>query len=217
MRSPTGGESERLGGVPLPLSQHGVPTYDQAKAAILGKPVFLSNGFLKTTMPIYEFYCRDCHTIFSFFARRVDTETVPKCPKSKRHKLQRQMSRFAISKGRGDAPPDNAPPEMDIDDERMEQAMMQMAGEMENVSEDDPRAMARMMRKLMDTTGMNMGAGMEEAIRRMEAGEDPDKVEEELGDVLDGEDPFSSGEGKLRGLRRRLTEAPNVDPNVYDM
>ena len=51
-------------------------------------------------MPIYEFYCRDCHTIFNFFARRVDTETVPKCPKHGKHKLQRQMSRFAISSGR---------------------------------------------------------------------------------------------------------------------
>ncbi len=174
-------------------------------------------------MPIYEFYCRDCHTIYSFFARRVDTQTVPKCPKAKKqkHKLQRQMSRFAISSGRaepaGNGGDDSGGPDMDFDDEKMERAMMQMAGEMENVNEDDPRAMARMMRKLMDTTGMNMGEGMEEAIRRMEAGEDPDKVEEELGDALDGEDPFSTGESKIRSLRRRLTEAPNVDPEVYDM
>lgn len=167
-------------------------------------------------MPIYEFYCRDCHTIYNFFARRVDTETIPKCPKGKRHRLRRQMSRFAISSGRADTGGPEGP-EMDFDDEKMEQAMMQMAGEFDNVNEDDPRAMARMMRKLMDTTGMQMGSGMEEAIRRMEAGEDPDQVEEELGDVLEAEDPFASGENKLSGLRRRLTEAPNVDPEVYDM
>lgn len=168
-------------------------------------------------MPIYEFYCRDCHTIYSFFARRVDTESTPKCPKgTAKHKLQRQMSRFAISSGSGSSD-EPAEPELDFDDEKMEQAMMQMAGEMENVSEDDPRAMAHMMRKLMDTTGMNMGEGMEEAIRRMEAGEDPDKVEEELGDVLDSEDPFANGESKLRGMARRMTEAPDVDPEVYDM
>lgn len=168
-------------------------------------------------MPIYEFYCRDCHTIYSFFSRRVDTESVPACPKgTKKHRLQRQMSRFAISKGQGSSNEDAAP-DLDFDDEKMEQAMMQMAGEMESVDENDPRAMASMMRKLMQTTGMNMGEGMEEAIRRMEAGEDPDKVEEELGDVLDGEDPFASGEGKLKGIARRLTEAPNVDPETYDM
>lgn len=167
-------------------------------------------------VPIYEFYCRDCHTIYSFFARKVDTQSVPKCPKHGKHKLQRQMSRFAISKGRGDKA-ESAEGEPDFDEEKMESAMMQMAGEMDGMNEDDPRAMARMMRKLMDTTGMRMGDGMEEAMRRMEAGEDPDKVEEELGDVLDGEDPFASGESKLRGVLRRLTDAPNVDPEVYDM
>ncbi|MCA9129277.1 MAG: zinc ribbon domain-containing protein [Planctomycetales bacterium] len=168
-------------------------------------------------MPIYEFYCRDCHTIYSFFARRVDTTTVPACPKAAKHKLQRQMSRFAISRGRGDSgeTDNDSPP--DFDEDKMEQAMLQMAGEMENVSEEDPRAMAQMMRKLMHTTGMNLGEGMEEAIRRMEAGEDPDKVEEELGDVLDSEDPFSTGESKIRGLRRRMLEAPNVDEEIYDM
>ncbi len=168
-------------------------------------------------MPIYEFYCRDCHTIYSFFSRRVDTQTVPACPKAKKHKLRRQMSRFAISSGRAEKPEGEAGTDIDFDDEKMEQAMLQMAGEMESVNEEDPRAMARMMRKLMETTGMNMGEGMEEAIRRMEAGEDPDKVEEELGDALDGEDPFATGESKLRALKRKLTEAPNVDPEVYDM
>ncbi len=172
-------------------------------------------------MPIYEFYCRNCHTVYSFFARRVDTETIPACPKHKGHKLLRQMSRFAISKGRGDsAAPDadaGMPPGMD--DEKMEQAMMQLAAEADGINEDDPQAMARMMRRMMDTTGMNMGEGMEEAIRRMEAGEDPDKVEEEMGDVLDAEDPFGAGApaGRLNAMKRRLTEAPNVDPEVYDM
>jgi putative FmdB family regulatory protein len=167
-------------------------------------------------MPIYEFYCRQCHTLYSFFARRVDTETTPTCPKHKGHKLQRQMSRFAISSGQSRSD-EEAGPEADFDEEKMEQAMLQMAGEFDNVDESDPRAMAKMMRKLMDTTGMNMGEGMEEAIRRMEAGEDPDKVEEELGDVLDGEDPFAAGESKLKRLARRMSEAPNVDPEIYDM
>lgn len=165
-------------------------------------------------MPIYEFYCRNCHTIYSFLSRKIDTETVPKCPKFGRHKLTRQVSRFAISKGRGDQSEASEP---DFDDAKMEQAMMQLASEMDGTDEEDPRAMAHMMRRLLDTTGMNMGEGMEEAMRRMEAGEDPDKVEEELGEVLDSEDPFEPGEGKLKGLVRRMTEAPNEDPEIYDM
>ena len=168
-------------------------------------------------MPIYEFYCRNCHTIYSFLSRKVDTETVPKCPRSSKHKLSRQVSRFAISKGRGDQSNSGSEFGSDFDEAKMEQAMMQLASEMDGADEEDPRAVAHMMRRMMDTTGMNMGEGMQEAIRRMEAGEDPDKVEEELGDVLESEDPFDPGEGKLKGMVRRMTEAPNEDPEIYDM
>ncbi len=182
-------------------------------------------------MPIYEFYCENCHTLYSFFARRVDTTTVPACPKSKLHALRRQMSRFAISSGRQE-PSSLGPAEGDQQDAQMEQAMMQMASEMEHVNEDDPRAMARMMRKLMETSGMNMGEGMEEAVRRLEAGEDPDQIDEELGEAIDsaieGTDFSDGGLGsdetsnasrgaKLRRMSRRLRGTPKVDPEVYDM
>ena len=71
----------------------------------------------------------------------------------------------------------------------------------------------RLMRKLFDSTGMPLSGGMEEAIRRMEGGEDPDKIEEELGDVLEGEDgsPFSGAEGtagRIKALQRRLRPTP---------
>ena len=56
----------------------------------------------------------------------------------------------------------------------------------------------------------------------MEAGEDPEKIEAEMGDVFET-DPFSAGrrEGPggaargLAGLRRRLP--PSVDPELYEM
>ncbi len=82
------------------------------------------------------------------------------------------LTRFAISTGRQAAAEGAGGGEGDAQDAQMEQAMMQMAGEFDSVDESDPKAMAHMMRKLMHTTGMNMGEGMEEAIRRMEAGED---------------------------------------------
>jgi len=53
-------------------------------------------------MPVYEFYCPDCHTIFNFFSRRVDTETRPTCPACSRPDLERQAFPFAISKARGE-------------------------------------------------------------------------------------------------------------------
>ena len=46
-------------------------------------------------MPIYEFYCPDCHTIFNFFSARIETEKRPDCPRCGRSKLERRMSVFS--------------------------------------------------------------------------------------------------------------------------
>ena len=165
-------------------------------------------------MPIYEFYCVDCHTVFNFFSRRINTDKQPDCPRCGRPEIDRRMSTFAISKGRTEDSEDGLP---DIDDDRMERALAAMAGEMENANEEDPRSAARMMRKLFNASGLSMGAGMEEAIRRMEAGEDPDQIEAEMGDILENEDPFTpKPKGGIRELRRRFLP-PSVDKTLYDL
>jgi putative FmdB family regulatory protein len=167
------------------------------------------------SMPIYEFYCATCHTIFAFLSRSVNTSKHPACPRCSRPRLERKVSPFAISKGRGETESEDGLP--DIDDARMEQAMGEIAHEVDGLDEDDPRQMARLMRKLYDSTGLNLGEGVEEAIRRMEAGEDPEKIEEELGDQLDDDDPLlGMGAKKLtRGMRR--LRRPSVDETLYEM
>ncbi len=169
-------------------------------------------------MPVYEFYCPDCHVIFNFLSRRVNTTKRPDCPRCGRPDLERQVSLFAISKGRKEG--DDGDDLPDIDESRLEQAMESLAAEADSVDEDDPRQMARLMRRLYDATGLKMGPGMEEAIRRMEAGEDPDRIEEEMGDVLEEEDPFSGGGGaagpRWKALKRRLLP-PEVDETLYEL
>ena len=77
--------------------------------------------------------------------------------------------------------------------------------------------MARMMRKLCDGTGLPMGHGMEEAMRRMEAGEDPDSIEAEMGDLLNNDEMlFGPGKAGLKGMTRRL-RPPEVDEKLYDL
>lgn len=168
-------------------------------------------------MPIYEFYCFDCHTIFNFFSRRINTEKRPNCPKCGRPDLERRLSLFAISKGRKE---NDDGPIGDVDEQKLERMMASMASEIEGADEDDPRQAARLMRRLFDAAGLPMGPHMEEAMHRMEAGEDPDKIEEELGDVLQQEDPFVAG-GKrgtshLKALRRELLP-PKQDETLYDL
>ena len=170
-------------------------------------------------MPIYEFYCADCHTLFNFLARKPTTRKRPACPRCGLQKLQRKPSTFAIS--RGLSQPSTAEGMPDMDDERMERAMAEIAREAEQVDEEDPRQMGRLMRRLFDSTGMPLGSEMEEAIRRLESGEDPDKVEEQMGDLLGGEDGSLSagtngGGSGLKALRRKLTP-PRVDKTLYEL
>ena len=166
-------------------------------------------------MPIYEFYCRDCHTIFNFFSRRVNTEKTPDCPSCRQTKLERQVSLFSVSKGRTENEADDI--FADMDESKLEKAMMSLAGEMENMNEEDPKQAAHMMRRLFDSTGMKMGEGMEEAIRRMEAGEDPETIEEDMGDVLEQEDSFSKKSvTSISDLRRKYLP-PRVDETLYEL
>ncbi len=162
-------------------------------------------------MPVYEFYCIDCHTIFNFLSRRVNVEKRPACPRCGRPELERRVSLFAVSKGRKEEPVDGMP---DLDEGKLEKAMMGLAGEMEGIDENDPRQLARLMRRLKDATGLNLGAGMEEAIRRLEAGEDPERLEAEMGDMIDEDNPFTF-EG-IRGLRRRVAP-PAHDDTLYPL
>ena len=114
------------------------------------------------------------------------------------------MSRFAAIKGvaepqaptGGDAEGQGGPMP-DLDDPRVERAMAEMERDMEHLDENNPRHMAHMLKKMKDI----MPAGslpkeMDVAIRRLEAGEDPDKIEEDMGDLLGD---LMGGEGGAGG------------------
>ena len=52
----------------------------------------------------------------------------------------------------------------------------------------------------------------------MENGEDPEKIEEELGGILGDEDPFlGTAPGKLAGAVRRRLRPPSVDDTLYEL
>ncbi|MBL0712734.1 MAG: zinc ribbon domain-containing protein [Desulfosarcina sp.] len=164
-------------------------------------------------MPIYEFYCDHCNTIFNFLSRTVNTRKVPLCPRCRENKLSRQVSMFAVT---GQAREDSDMDDLPFDEGQMEKAMQMLAGEAEKINEDDPRQAAQLMRKLTSMTGLNLGDGMEEALTRMEQGEDPEKIEAEMGDLLEGDDPFQL-KGKKDQPDRAQRRAPNRDETLYDL
>jgi putative FmdB family regulatory protein len=150
-------------------------------------------------MPIYEFACPKCRRIYSFLSKRINPSHSPTCPKCGRKNLSREISRFALIKGAPEpkaASPDDGSgeaPMPDLDDPRVAQAMSEMERDMEHMDENNPKHMAHMLRKMKDL----MPAGtipkeFEVAIKRLEAGEDPEKIEADMGDVLGD---FMGGEG----------------------
>jgi putative FmdB family regulatory protein len=121
-------------------------------------------------MPIYEYRCADCRRRVSVFFRSFSAVGEPVCPRCGGTNLTRLMSRVAIH--RGAAGDDDFGDDLGGDDE--------FGGMLDGLDENDPRAMARMLRRMSDETGEPLEPEMEEALGRMEAGEDPERVMAEL-------------------------------------
>ncbi len=164
-------------------------------------------------MPIYEFYCKKCNTIYNFFSKSVNTSKIPRCPTCKNAPLSRRMSVFAALTGGAKA--DTAGDEClsGVSESKMEKAMLHLAAEAEKMKDDDPRAAAQLMRKVSEATGMKLGDGFQEALQRLAAGQDPDKIDEDLGDILSDEKPF----GEKRGGKTSASRKPRQDEALYDL
>lgn len=185
-------------------------------------------------MPIYEYYCPDNHTIYQFYAKTLaQGQTVPKCPQNPNFRMRKVMSSFAVT---GRAKEEHGAPGQEqggvgdpAEDARMEAAMSAMEREFSHVDENDPRAMARMMRRMAELTGEKIDGEMEEVVRKLEEGADPESLEEEMGGDaggMDADDPYGEGMGmgekpdadpkepkqRFRVKRR----APTRDPKLYD-
>lgn len=171
-------------------------------------------------MPIYEYFSPDTNKIYSFFARSLSAAaSIPRCPDNPKARMERVLSRFAVT-GRAKEKTDENP-----SDPRMEKMMAEMEREMSSMDDQnpDPRQLGRLMRKMTEATGQKVPAEMEQMLRRLESGEDPEKLEEEFGESLDGlgdesfgGDPesadFSSSIKAVLKKRR-----PSRDPKLYEL
>ena len=169
-------------------------------------------------MPIYEFACPKCRRIFSFLSRRVAPSHTPTCPKCGSKRLSKEVSRFAMLKGVAEPQATNPAgegddnlPVPDFDDPKVARAMAEMENDMEHLDESNPRHMAHLLKKMKDMMPAgSMPKELDTAIRRLEAGEDPEKIEEDMGDVL-GE--LMGGEGGPGGAGGG---GYSKDPGLYD-
>jgi len=159
-------------------------------------------------MPIYEYRCEKCGRVSGFLVRSAGDHRPPACPKCGHAKMARAFSRFAAvspRKGRGgggdpvaDAgPPPDAGDGADDGGAGPEPDLAGMESLLGGVDENDPRSMGRAMRKIAAQAGEPMDEEMDEVVRRLEAGEDPDKIEERIGgeggDAGGGDDALYDG------------------------
>lgn len=170
-------------------------------------------------MPIYEYLCPDCNRVYSFLTHTVHETRVPACPRCGAADLRKQVSKFAFVRGGGAAgrsggsdiessggeSPGGPDP---LDDPRVEREMMKLMGDAEHMDENDPRQLGRLMRRMSELTGERLEGEMEEAVRRLEAGEDPEKVEADLGDVFGGPGDEGGQGGGMMG-------PPAYDDGLY--
>lgn len=130
-----------------------------------------------TAMPIYEYRCGACRRKVSIFWRSLSAvnDAKAECTHCGSRGLIRLVSRVRVIRGGAQA---DAAPEGDDN----------LLREMENVDENDPRALGRFMRKLASESGEDMPSEFNEVIGRLEKGESPEAIEQQMGDLLGGED-----------------------------
>jgi putative FmdB family regulatory protein len=102
-------------------------------------------------MPIYEYRCNSCRKRTSVFVRSAAAAVAPICEHCGAADMERLFSRVAVLRG-GDG--------LDVAESSLG-----------DVDENDPRSVAKWVRKMSREMGEPLDAGMQGELERMEAGE----------------------------------------------
>ena len=146
-------------------------------------------------MPIYEFACPKCRVIFSFLSKRINPDRKPVCPKCGNRRMSKEISRFAMIKAGSSDEGGEDSDVPDLDDPRVMQAISEIERDLGRMDEKNSHHMAHVMKKIKDIMPYGaMPKELDAAIKRLEKGEDIEKIEEDMGDVF-GEMFGSEGMG----------------------
>ena len=122
-------------------------------------------------MPIYEYRCADCKKRASIFFRSFSVVDEPACPNCGGKNLARLVSRVATVKS--------------------EEARLETMSDPSNfgdVDENDPKSVAKFMRKMGDQMGgEDLGPEFGEMVDRLESGESQEEIEKTMPGLAGGE------------------------------
>jgi hypothetical protein len=132
--------------------------------------------------------------------------------------MKKEVTGFALLHGGAEEDPtaggeEAGPPMPDLDNPKVARAMEQMEREMGQLDENNPRHVAHMLRRMKELVpDGSLPRDFDVALKRLEAGEDPDQIEQEMGDLLQQWSP-----GSRRAGRSGRRKAPyRRDPGLYE-
>ena len=105
-------------------------------------------------MPIYEYRCTSCKRKVTVLTLRVSETVEPRCDHCGSRDLTRLMSRFAMVRSEDSRLDDLADP-----------------SSLDGLDENDPKSMARWMRKMGKELGEDAGDDFDQMVDELEAGE----------------------------------------------
>ena len=127
-------------------------------------------------MPIYQYRCLNCKKRFEvFLSYKEYGEKSVQCPHCASDKIQRRIGRIRVAKS---------------EESRMD-SLTDPSG-LEGL-ENDPRALGKMMRKMSNEMGEDVGPEFDEVVDRLEAGQSPEDIEKAIPDLEGGAGGVENG------------------------
>ena len=121
-------------------------------------------------MPTYDFICNNCNQRFDVFQTFAEYGVKKvSCTHCGSKNVRRRMTKVRIARS---------------EDDRMESMADKFTG-FENM-EDDPKEMARVMKKMGNEMGETLPPELNEVVDRLESGQSPDEIESAIPDLGDG-------------------------------
>jgi hypothetical protein len=119
---------------------------------------------------------------------------------------------------------DSENPFEQLDPKQAELAMRELEGSMHGMDDEnpDPKQMGSLMRKMCEITGEKMDGQMDEVVRKLEEGMDPDVLEDQMGDFMDNESESENNTNEIsqqdirNKVKKMLHQKLFRDPELYE-
>lgn len=129
-------------------------------------------------MPLYDYRCLDCRQPFEIYLSYAEYGTrIVQCPRCQSTNVRRRLPRVRLARSEEDRLEALAE---DFSDPDVAEGL-----------EEDPRALGRWMRRMSQEVGEEMPPEFDEVVDRLEKGQRPEEIEQEMPELAGDE----SGDG----------------------